>query len=204
VSVLNRFHGGYVHPRRVRVLADHLASLFSPGARVLDVGCGDGLIAAEVARRRPDLVVAGIDVLVRPGAHIPVAGFDGRTIPHADGAFHSVMLVDVLHHALDPGALLREATRVAASHVILKDHTRDSPLAGPILAFMDRVGNERHGVASVFNYWPTPRWQQAFRELDLEVAAWVGEPQLYPWPASLLFGRGLHFVAKLRRPGAND
>ena len=35
-------------------------------AHVLDVGTGDGLIAAALAERRPDLRIEGIDVLVRP------------------------------------------------------------------------------------------------------------------------------------------
>lgn len=199
MSLIDRVHGGYVHRRRVRVLADYIARLVSPRAKLLDVGCGDGLLAREVLQRRPDVEVAGVDVLVRPNTHLAVQPFDGRRIPHDDGAFESVMLVDVLHHTDDPTVLLREAARVASSEVILKDHTMDTPLARPILRFMDRVGNERHGVNIVYNYWSTAQWRTAFGELRLEVADWVGDPPLYPWPASLVFGRGLHFVAKLTR-----
>lgn len=199
MSFIHQLHGGYVHPRRVQVLADHIARFVAPDAQVLDIGSGDGLIASEVQRRRPDLHVSGIDVLVRPNPRIPVTPFDGRRIPHADGSFHSVMLVDVLHHTPDPAALLREASRVASSCVILKDHTSDTLFSDPILRFMDRVGNERHGVESLYNYWSSARWRRAFDELGLEVEQWIGEPSLYPWPASWVFGRGLHFIAKLRR-----
>jgi SAM-dependent methyltransferase len=152
--------------------------------------------------RRPDVEVAGIDVLVRSHTHVAVAPFDGRDIPHGDGAFESVMMVDVLHHTDDPVVLLREAARVARREVILKDHTMNTRLSGSILRFMDDVGNERHGVNIVYNYWPTERWRTAFSQLQLEVADWIPDPALYPWPASLVFGRGLHFVARLTRRGA--
>jgi SAM-dependent methyltransferase len=197
MGLLDGFHGGYVHPRRVRVLANHISDFLSRGAVVLDVGCGDGLIAAEVRRKRPDVTMTGIDVLVRSSAHIPVASFDGKAIPYESGTFESVLLVDVLHHTTDPSVLLREARRVARTEVILKDHTMDGPLSGTLLRFMDRVGNERHGVESVYNYWPTVRWRSSFDELGLRVTDWVGNPSLYPWPASFIFGRGLHFVARL-------
>jgi SAM-dependent methyltransferase len=191
-------HGTYVHQRRVRVLAGHLARLVPQGAAVLDVGCGDGRLAALLAEQRPDLALCGIDTLVRPAAAIPVTGFDGRTIPHAAGTFDLVLFVDVLHHATDPLALLREAARVTRRWVLLKDHRRDGLLAGPTLRLMDRVGNARHGVALPYNYWPAQRWDQAWRELGLRLAHYeAGGLGLYPWPASWVFGRKLHFLALL-------
>ena len=199
MSVVDRVHGGYVHRRRVRVLADELAVLPGRGARLLDVGCGDGLLAREIKQRRPDVDVQGIDVLARPGAHIPVGPFDGRRIPFEDRAFDMVLMVDVLHHTDDPMVLLREASRVARAGVLLKDHTNDTPFSGRILRFMDRVGNERHGVNLVYNYWSTARWRTAFVELGFEAAIWNTRPALYPWPASWVFGSGLHFIAKLTR-----
>lgn len=193
-------HAAHVHPRRVRVLAEQVAKLLAPSAKVLDVGCGDGRIAAEIYRRRPDLSITGIDVLVRPDARIPTNWFDGERIPFDDDSFDSVVLIDVLHHTLEPGRLLREAMRVARNEVIVKDHTLDSLIAGPILRFMDHAGNDQHGVASVYKYWPTVRWRGEFAALNVRVADWITDPPLYPWPANLLFGRHLHFIARLLLP----
>ena len=197
MSAIDHIHGSYVHPRRVQVLADHIAALLSPGASVLDVGCGDGLLASEVSHRRPDITVTGVDILVRPSVKFPVKAFDGQSIPYEDKTFDSVLFVDVLHHTHDPLVLLREAKRVAKTELVIKDHTMDRPLSGPILRFMDRVGNERHGVESVYNYWPTARWRAAFSELGLSVQDWIASPSIYPWPASLIFARNLHFMARL-------
>lgn len=196
MRLIERVHGG-VHERRVRTLCAHLAPLFPPHARVLDVGSGDGLLARRIALARPDLAIEGIDVLVRENARIPVLPFDGSTIPHGDAAFDAVLFVDVLHHTHDPLVLLREARRVARRAILIKDHTRNGLLAGPTLRFMDRVGNARHGVALPFNYWTRRQWRNAFRTLDLEVAVRKTRLGLYPAPANWIFGRSLHFIARL-------
>lgn len=202
MNPIERIHQGLVFSRRVRKLADHLAELLPPCAVVLDVGCGDGLIDRLILSKRPDVRIRGVDVLVRSRTHVPVEPFDGHTLPFADGEFDVVMFVDVLHHTTDPMVLLREASRVAGEAVVIKDHTADGLLAGPTLRFMDHVGNARHGVALPYNYWPEQRWRDAFRELGLSVAEWKKDLGLYPWPASWVFGRSLHFVARLQRAGS--
>ena len=167
------------------------------GARVLDVGCGDGLLGRLIVDRRPDIEIRGLEVLLRDQAHIPLDQFDGTTIPHDDHSFDVVMFVDVLHHTSDPMILLREAARVARRAILIKDHTLGGVFAGPTLRFMDRVGNARHLVALPYNYWPHARWLTAFKELQLPVEAWKSNLRLYPWPADRVFGRSLHFVARL-------
>jgi 16S rRNA G1207 methylase RsmC len=66
MSLIDRVHGGYVHDRRVRVLTSHLAALVPHGGRVLDVGCGDGLLAMKLGQARPDLDVTGIPTTAWP------------------------------------------------------------------------------------------------------------------------------------------
>jgi len=197
MGLIDTIHGGYVFKRRVRVLSTHLAELLPQNASVLDVGCGDGLIAKLIMERRPDVRIEGMDVLVRPRTHVPVKAFDGTKIPHGDASFDAVMFVDVLHHTDDPMVLLREARRVARQALVLKDHCRDGLLAGPTLRFMDWVGNARHGVVLPYNYWPKSRWDAGFAELGLAPEDYRSRIGLYPFPASLFFERSLHFIARL-------
>lgn len=200
MSWLGRLHGRYVGQQRVQVLGDRIATLLPPGATLLDVGCGDGDLARQIAELRPDVSIRGVDVLVRPTTYIPVEPFDGQRLPAADCSVDVVLAVDVLHHTDNPLTLLAEAARVARKGIVIKDHLSDAPLAGHTLRFMDWVGNAPHGVRLPYNYWPRPRWHAAFEALGLVIEEWHETLGLYPRPASWLFERRLHFLTRLRPP----
>jgi SAM-dependent methyltransferase len=197
MTLLGRLHGGFIHTRRVTVLARHLALILPPNALVLDVGCGDGVLAALLSERRPDIRVEGVDVMVREHTAIPVRRFDGVRIPYDDKSVDVVLMVDVLHHTDDPNVLLRESTRVARAGVLIKDHVRAGFAARLTLRGMDWVGNARHGVRLPYNYWSRAEWDSSFDQLGLVVRRWHSALHLYPAPASWLFDRSLHFIAEL-------
>ncbi len=197
MKLIERVHDTSVHTRRIRALQRHIAALLPPQGGVLDVGCGDGLLAHRIGEELPGVTMTGIDVLVRDNTHIPVTYFDGVRIPYDDNSFDAVMFVDVLHHTDDPMVLLKEAARVARCSIVMKDHLRNGLLANATLRFMDKVGNAHHGVALPFTYWSKLEWQAAFRELHLNVDVWLSKLGLYPIPADWIFGRSLHFVTRL-------
>lgn len=197
--LLERIHGGYVQHRRAEVLSGHLAALIPADARVLDVGCGDGLIGSLIMQQRSDLDISGIDVVARPHTHFKVSHFDGASIPFGDDDLDVVMFVDVLHHASDPIALLREGARVARASIVLKDVTLGDPLSRPTLVFMDWVGNARYKVPLPYNFWSRGEWTRAFEDLGLRPTDTQERLGLYPWPASRLFERRMHFVTRLER-----
>jgi SAM-dependent methyltransferase len=193
-----RAHGTLVHSRRVQRLSRQLSELIPRDAQVLDVGCGDGKLAALIQQLRPDVKMQGIDVLVRDETEIPIREFDGTTIPFPNKSFDVAMFVDVLHHTNDPNVLLQEASRVARSFIVIKDHTDEGFLSNLTLRFMDWVGNKPHGVVLPYNYWRERQWKQAFSELRFEVVAWKKDLGMYPYLADLFFGRGLHVITKLK------
>lgn len=197
LGTLGAAHSALVFGRRVRVLAGALAPLLPPG-RLVDVGCGGGAVAAAVASLRPGVVPEGFDVLLRPGCAIPARAFDGRRLPLADGAADAALLVDVLHHADDAAALLAECARVAPV-VVVKDHFARGVLDERTLAFMDWVGNRPHGVVLPYRYFSPASWEGAVASAGLREERRADVPGLYPFPFSALFGRGLHFVARLGR-----
>ena len=197
MKFISGFHHRYVHAHRVRVLCAQISKMIPRRASVLDVGCGDGLLANMIQRMRPDARIEGIDVLPRRVSHIGVTVFDGEKMPFPDRSFDVVMFVDVLHHTEDPTVLLREAVRVARQRLVIKDHLLKGLWARPLLRFMDTVSNESYGVHLPYNYWAEDRWRETFEELDLRVCQWRENLHLYPWPVDWILGRSLHFVGSL-------
>lgn len=189
-------HNRVIFSRRVQVLADTIASKLPAEASVLDVGAGSGDMAVAILASKPSLNIEGVDVLVRPETAIPVRQFDGEHLPHGDGEFDYAILVDVLHHTDDPGALLAEVGRVAR-RIVIKDHFRNGLFAGTRLRLMDWVGNAAHGVRLPYNYLSRAEWQSLWARGGFRVLEVDEDFQLYPTPLDLVFGRGLHFIATI-------
>ena len=95
----------------------------APGSRILEVGCGLGDDAAALARRvAPGGSVVAIDgsqamVDAARERHRDVAGLsfdlaDATRLPYGDATFDGCRIDRVLQHIADPGAAIREMTRV--------------------------------------------------------------------------------------------
>jgi SAM-dependent methyltransferase len=199
MTPIEAIHDSSVKKRRVKVLSGMLLQLLPESGRILDIGSGDGEMAAELMRQRPGLEIHGIDTLVRPDTVIPTTAFDGLHIDEADASYDWCLFVDVLHHASDPEGLLREAARVSRKGVIVKDHLRDGVGARETLCFMDRVHNSRYGVSLPFCYWNTNEWRGNISAAGLTIELWYDRLMIYPWWANWVFGRGLHLLARLKK-----
>lgn len=201
--VTTALHGRLIFGRRVRALAANIAEMIPDGAAtLLDVGCGDGTLARSIMQRRPGLAATGVEIRARPRTAIPVQEFDGRILPFADRSHEVVMLVDVLHHADEPTLLIREAGRVAAQAVIIKDHLTGAWLSHERLRLMDWVGNIGHGVPLRYAYWSPEQWRDAFRQAGLREDDRRERLGLYSPAIRWLFERRLHFVSRLVPAGA--
>jgi SAM-dependent methyltransferase len=199
LSAVKRTHRVFVHQRRVRVLAAALAGQLPPSAAVLDIGCGDGTLASLIAQARPDISIAGVELLVRADCRIKCSPFDGSTLPFSADSVDVCILVDVLHHTTDVRILLREAARVTRKDVLLKDHLSENVLDQLTLRFMDWVGNRPHGVALPYNYQSRAQWNAHFAACGLETASFTTQLPLYPALFSAVVGRHLHFIALLQK-----
>jgi len=196
-TVMGQVHNRLVFDRRVRVLTEALGALIPAGSHMLDIGTGDGQIAKGIAAEQRGVTVEGIDVMLRPTTHISVSLFDGTTIPMEDNSVDVVSFVDVLHHTDDPQVLISEASRVARKAVVIKDHLSENALDHATLRLMDWVGNAPHGVVLPYNYASRAQWNGWFAKAGLTEDVFDTDVPLYAAPLSLIFGRKLHFVARL-------
>jgi SAM-dependent methyltransferase len=109
--------------------ADHVSDLCGRAgivpARTLEVGCGDGALLCELARRGFGGRLAGVEIteaavaIARDRPQIDaVALYDGRHLPDPDGAYDLGILSHVLEHVPDPSALLGEVARVCQAVIV--------------------------------------------------------------------------------------
>ena len=131
---------------------------FPARARVLDVGCGTGVLTRRLARLPAVETVVGVDpaptLLARArelAADLPNVTFqeaDGRSLPFGDEAFDVVVFDSTLSHVPEPEGALAEAHRVP----------RPSRLAGGLRRRLrdddSRLGGSRSLQACVDTRWP--------------------------------------------------
>ncbi|MEU6132526.1 methyltransferase domain-containing protein [Saccharopolyspora sp. NPDC047091] len=113
--------------------AAYLLADLTPGAAVLDVGCGPGTITHDFAERVAPGHVTGVDnaaeIVEQASANAPsntafqVA--DVYALPFADAAFDVVHAHQVLQHLTDPVAALREMRRVCRTGGIVAARDAD-------------------------------------------------------------------------------
>jgi methionine biosynthesis protein MetW len=139
-------YGALVDAHGLSAAHRHVLDLVPPGARVLDVGCAEGYLAAELARRGCSVV--GIEPDARAAAiarerGINVLEFDVEEVALDATAFDVVLFVDVLEHLRAPEPVLRQALQAGSAIVSIPNiahwTARRTLLAG-------RFPREDHGL----------------------------------------------------------
>jgi SAM-dependent methyltransferase len=187
--------------------------------KVLDVGCGIGLVDAELAPQVAEL--HGIDTsqksleaaaLAAPTAHL--RHFDGRAMPYPEAAFDLVFAICVLHHVAPAGraAFVTEMARVArpGGIALILEHNPFNPVTrwmvsrcefdrdtillrrASAMRLLTAAGLES-GASGYISFWP---WRsEPVERLERGIAWLPAGGQYYAWALK---------ARRHDRPGSSD
>lgn len=161
---------GWKRRREAAATLQHAASIFWPGCRVLDIGCGMGY-ALDVLREDFGAVTFGCDVGPSMHSVARFSRFDGERLPFHDNSVDVSILIFVLHHAADPLALLHEASRVARRAVLVVEDTPRTAFDRRWSEFHIRSFNKRHGIPWVGCSRTEEEWEWLFAQAGMPLLA---------------------------------
>lgn len=148
--------------------------------RVLEVGCGEGVIADKLHRRFGEVVAVDLpDAGLRAWwRNYPGPGYlhaDAHRLPFDDDQFDLVVSVEVLEHLTDPERGLREMTRVARRHVIFS--VPREPVFRGCNLIAGRYVSDLGNTPGHLNHWS----KRSFTKFVGTVADVRGVTSPFPW-----------------------
>jgi 2-polyprenyl-6-hydroxyphenyl methylase/3-demethylubiquinone-9 3-methyltransferase len=110
--------------QRMEELLERVERLRTPGARVLEVGCGDGMLGVLLATYGHEVALSDLEDWreTRARALDFVAADATRGLPYADEAFDVVVSYNSFEHILDPPAALAAMCRVLRPGGVMHFH----------------------------------------------------------------------------------
>jgi alpha-1,6-mannosyltransferase len=165
----------------LRRYADSEAEAIAPllvGKRLLDLGAGEGYVAAAL-RRRTDLWACAVDIGPYQRVPVPYLIYDGTRLPFHDATFDTTLISLALHHCADPEAVLDEALRITITRLIILESVYRNRCERFCLERLDDwVNRYRHGgdMHPALAFKRVDEWQRIFAACSLETVdrRWLG------------------------------
>jgi SAM-dependent methyltransferase len=197
-------------------VARFVEPLLTPTSRVLDVGCGPGVLAAAVAARCPAGCVVALDQSPERAqqADVRLAPWGGRAVvadaaalPFADASFDLVYCRFLLEYLRDPGLAVREMARVCrpGGRVLLQDLDGQLVWHYPQDAELERQVTATLGVLASTGFDPfagRKLWHYCFKAGLGQLSSSVEVYHHYAGPIDAENGRLWDLKLDIARPAA--
>ena len=147
------------------------------GRRILDLGAGEGYVAAGLADGQR--AICGVDVGVFRRVPVLYVVYDGLHLPFADATFDTTLVLLTLHHCDKPEAVLDEALRVTRHRVIVTESVHSNGRDLFWLRLLDaRFNRLRHAgrMNTPLAFRPPEEWGALFRSRGWHCTStrWLG------------------------------
>lgn len=134
-----------------------------PGDKVLDIGCGNAVVTAELVKHfRCDMF--GCDILDYRKCGIPFKVMNScEELPFKDKEFDACLFNDVLHHCDSHDRILAEAGRVANNILIFEMEATTLAKIADIL--VNQIHNRRMNIPLNLKF--SRQWQDYFKKENI-------------------------------------
>lgn len=161
-----------------------------PGASVLDIGCGQGYVAMEIAKTAKHVV--GVDQYIRPSENPKVEfkkwDIDSDLFPVDASEFDQIFLLDVIEHLHDPEVFM-ETLRHSAARKRPEIVLTTGNVAFFITRFMLFLGNFNYGRKGILDRTHTRLFTfNSLRELFDQTGYRISEVKGIPAPFAKALG----------------